>query len=199
MASGLDGVWFLIGSIMYHEPDMNASTPHRIRPGGSLRRTGTPHTLRLQVLMEQQKKAEIGERIRELREASRHTNRSIADELGVSERAVAKWMAGGGIAWDNVVSLAKLFDVEENYIWSGDPRAETPDVMGALSPTGLGELEKHVHDLVVAVAEVHERMDRALANQVEQLARLGEVRHAQEEMLSRLERIERSRGRTGNG
>jgi transcriptional regulator with XRE-family HTH domain len=146
--------------------------------------------------MEQQQKAQIGERIRELREASPHTNRSIADELDVSERAVAKWIAGGGITWDNVEAIAKLFDVEPHYIWSGTAdREETPDLMGALSTGGADRLD----ELERLMQEGIQRLDQGLANQTKLLSDLAQVRLAQEEMQLRLGRIERNQGDSRHG
>lgn len=63
--------------------------------------------------MDHQQKIEIGERIKALREASPHTNASIADHVGVGERSVANWMSGDtGIQWENAKKVAELFDVD---------------------------------------------------------------------------------------
>lgn len=77
------------------------------------------HSLRAQWLMEQRQKQEIGERIKELRENSAETNRSIADYCDVGERSVAAWVAGEGIAYENAQKVAELFKVDVDYIWRG--------------------------------------------------------------------------------
>lgn len=112
-------------------------------------------TLRLHALMEQQQKIEIGERIRALREASPHTNASIADHVGVGERAVANWMSGGtGIQWANAKKVAELFDVDVNWLWTGrehrpgptpdpftSPAADAADLYALLRDLRAGQLE----------------------------------------------------------
>lgn len=90
------------------------------------------HSLRVRWLMEKQQKAEIGERIRDLRDNSAETNRSIADYCDVGERTVAAWIAGDGIKYDNAKKVAELFEVDVDYIWRGKQKSETPDVLGAL-------------------------------------------------------------------
>lgn len=87
--------------------------------------------MRLRVLMEKQQRIEIGERLRALRESSPHTNRSIADEVGVGERAVANWISGStGMTYKNAAKVARLFDVDVVWLWSGQgeqiPGTEEP-------------------------------------------------------------------------
>lgn len=88
--------------------------------------------------MEQQQQIEIGQRIRELREASPHTNESIADYVGVGTRSVANWIAGTtGITYEHARKVAELFQVDVRWLWDGKERpAGTPDLMGALSERG---------------------------------------------------------------
>lgn len=98
----------------------------------SLRKPGNGTTVRLQQLMEQQQRIEIGQRIKELREASPQTNRSISEHVGVGERAVANWIAGKtGIEYDNAKRVAELFGVDVQWLWEGEKRP-APDVLGAL-------------------------------------------------------------------
>lgn len=99
-----------------------------------------PKTQRvLRHLMEKQQGLEIGERIRGLREDSEETNRSIADYVGVGERSVAAWVAGDGISYKNAKKVAELFDVSIDWLWRGREKGDTPDLMGALSPTVSAE------------------------------------------------------------
>ena len=87
------------------------------------------------VSMQEDQKRQIGERIRELRNNSRHTNDSIALAVDVSPRAVGKWIEGKGISRDSAEKVAELFEVEPDWLWSGKERGPTPDVLGALDPT----------------------------------------------------------------
>src|SRR6266516_3961110 len=89
------------------EPTMPNQTlkARTLRP---LRSRGSATTVRLHFLMEAQQRLAIGQRIKELRNLSPQTNRSIADYVGVGERAVANWIAGGGIAWENAKRVADL-------------------------------------------------------------------------------------------
>lgn len=134
----------------------------------TLPRSPTAHSLRLQVLMTQQHKAEIGQRIKELRENSPETNRSIAEYVGVGERSVAAWIAGGGITYDNAKKVAELFEVDADYIWRGRSRPETPDVIGVLN----GSEEPPV------LARMEAKLTRVEHRQDQLLAELGELRAA---------------------
>ena len=170
----------------------NVKPPTAKFPSRALRGTGTVHTVRLQALMEQQQKAEIGQRIRELREASPHTNRSIADEIGVSERAVTGWISGRGIGWDNVVAVAQLFDRDPHWLWSGQEKGKTPDLMAELSPNGsTGELRE-------AVEALHGKVDQILANQAALLEAVDRVLVAQESSQPTRKQAGRRRKATGS-
>lgn len=129
-------------------------------------------TLRLHHLMEEQQRLEIGERIKELRNASPQTNRSIADYVGVGERAVANWIAGGGIAWDNAKRVADLFAVDVQWLWSGREQGPAPD---PFSNPELARLSEAVAELGVELA----------ATKNELLAEIGKVRTAQAAPRSR--------------
>lgn len=109
-----------------------------------LRKPRSAPTLRLHQLMEEQQRIEIGRRIHKLREAGPQTNRSIADHVGVGERAVANWMSGTtGIEYDNCKKVAHLFEVDVQWLWSGVGKATaTPDLMGALGGGGRSQLAR---------------------------------------------------------
>ena len=148
-----------------------ASSPKMNYPSGSLKARGSATTVALRVLMDQAQKLEIGQRIRALREDSAETNRSIADYCGVSVEAVRNWIAGKGIAYDNGEKVAKLFEVEFNWLWrgQGEPRARpaTPDVLGTLTRSDselLRDVASQVGQLASQVAsteaEVRELLRR---------------------------------------
>jgi transcriptional regulator with XRE-family HTH domain len=113
---------------------------HRMK--ATFTKTRAAHSVRLHLLMEQQQKMEIGSRIKELRDNSPETNRSIAEYVGVGERSVAAWLAGGGISYDNAKKVAELFEVDVDYIWRGREKGPTPDLLGSLSsPSGATDLD----------------------------------------------------------
>lgn len=118
--------------------------------------------------MDHQQKIEIGERIKALREASPHTNASIADHVGVGERSVANWMSGDtGIQWENAKKVAELFDVDVNWLWTGrehnpgptpDPFATAQDANRPVTRAELDAYEKraeaHRSEILSKLAEL---------------------------------------------
>lgn len=158
---------------------MPASSRKRSYPLPSLRTRGSIHTVRLQALMDAAQKAEIGERIRDLRNASRETgnretNRSIADYCGVSVEAVRNWIAGKGITYDNATKVAELFQVDRDWLWRGREKGETPDLMGALSAGSESELGRQIAELQSETTELR--------------SELSEVRSDLQDVLSLLRR-----------
>jgi transcriptional regulator with XRE-family HTH domain len=84
--------------------------------------------------MEEQQRVEIGQRIRELRETSPHTNESIAEHVGVGVRSVANWISGTtGITYANAKKVAELFEVDVRWLWDGKERPDDTDFLGKLS------------------------------------------------------------------
>lgn len=145
--------------------NLNASMAQK-RKNASLSKSGSRTTLRLRALMEHQQKIEIGERIRTLREASPHTNASIAEHVGVGERAVANWMSGGtGIQWENAKKVAELFDVDVNWLWTGQEHrpGPTPD---PFSPKQIAnddlaqQIELQLREILAGQLELSARVSR---------------------------------------
>ena len=136
----------------------------------SLSATRSATTLRLKFLMDEQQRIEIGARLKDLRANSPHTNRSVGDAVGVTERTVAEWAAGRqGMTYDNAKKVAELFDVDLDWLWRGD-KGETPDLMGTLSQNGsaadlkadvdrlLSELDAARLEVLEAISEVHDEL-----------------------------------------
>ena len=97
-------------------------------------------TLRLRWLVNEQQRLEIGARLRELRDNSPETNRSISDYVGVAERTVAGWASGKqGITYDHAQEVAKLFDVDLDWFWRGREKEEKPDLLDSLSQATRSE------------------------------------------------------------
>ena len=134
---------------------MNRRTMKENLSHASLSTPGSGTTLRLRWLMNERQKAEIGERLRGLRNNSPETNRSIGDAVHVSERTVAEWIAGRqGITYEHAQQVAELFSVSLDWFWRGKAKGATPDLLDRLSdPTGeLARLSAAVEELQREVA-----------------------------------------------
>jgi transcriptional regulator with XRE-family HTH domain len=140
-----------------------------------LRSEGSTTTLRLRALVEKQQRLEIGQRIRELREASPETNRSIADYVGVGERSVANWIAGQtGITYEHAKKVASLFNVDVRWLWDGQERPAVPDLMGTLNNgTELSELRGMVMESLQANSEQLAQLLATVASLETQVQGLG--------------------------
>lgn len=87
----------------------------------------TAHTLRLQMAMEAAHRADVGQRIKDLR--GHLPQPALAEKLGVSLRAVQKWEAGESAPqWDNLVRLSKLFNVTQNFLLYGEREQATGEL-----------------------------------------------------------------------
>lgn len=101
---------------------------------GSSRRARSVHSLALRIAEElgvqlteeeEARRKAVAERLRELR--GLHSQQWVANRIGVTSRAVQAWEAGGGIAPENIESLAALYKVDEDYILNGNDRRPSPD------------------------------------------------------------------------
>lgn len=86
---------------------------------------------------------ERGARIKELRKALHLTQPALADEVGVTLRALQEWEAGGGISWDNAKRLAATLGTETDYVFNGE-RGDTPQPFGEKSQ--LDRIEAQLAD-----------------------------------------------------
>lgn len=106
-----------------------------------------------------------GERIKALREDRHLTQPAVADEVGVTLRALQAWEASGALRWENAKKLARFFDVDEQWLWSGDrEKSGTPDLLGKVSQQGDQD----------GLADMRAQLDRIEQNQ-ENLAALIEA------------------------
>lgn len=95
------------------------------------------------------------ERIRELKERRPDlTWGRIASAIPVSERSTYDWRRTGAISHEHAIELARVFDVDPDWLWSGrDPDAPSPDLMGTLSrATQLDRIEAKLDQLQATVA-----------------------------------------------
>jgi transcriptional regulator with XRE-family HTH domain len=105
------------------------------------------------VALDSERKRQIGDRLKELREGSPYTQEAIADRLGITVRAYQKQEATGGVSYDNIEKLAELHGVEADWILKGD--TETPDLLGGSDEAII----QRIDDLAATV----ERLARSMA------------------------------------
>lgn len=161
----------------------------------SWRSPRTVRTLRLlltqaeeqQELMDAQRKIEIGQRIKELREASPYPQPVIARAVGVSLRAYQKWEAGGGISYDNAERLANFHGVEVDWILKGNTTdaANLEGVSPADQPNILEQLLREVLSRLDELAGPQGRLaaleEQARRTQADLELLLAEARRQSEE------------------
>lgn len=106
--------------------------------------------------LDEQRKKEIAERIKELREASRYTQPALADELGYKTvRGYQKAEAEGGMEFWRYEKLAKLHGVSVDYILRGNrPEDDLPQ---------LDRMEKRIDDLAAVVEDLARTMGELAA------------------------------------
>lgn len=60
---------------------------------------------------------ELNVKLVQLRDKSNLTQEELAEKLGVSRAAIAKWESGGGIpSIPNIIAISELFDVSIDYL-----------------------------------------------------------------------------------
>lgn len=120
-----------------------------------LTRTRHGFTLRAEQLMEEASRREMGSRIRGLRERSPYTQQAMADKVGVGLRMWQRIEERGITDWSRVQEIAEIHDVDPHWIWDGDERYETPDVMGRLDGSSgqLARMEGKLDQLLDLVEQ----------------------------------------------
>jgi transcriptional regulator with XRE-family HTH domain len=113
---------------------------------------------------------ERGQRIKELRESRHLTQEATAEALGVTLRGYQEWEAGGGIKWDNVKKVARLYKVDAEFVMNG-PKPETPDLLGAKAGQ-LDRVEMKLDDALNRIAAMSVQL-AALSRAVEDRKRRG--------------------------
>lgn len=108
---------------------------------------------------------ERGRRIAHLRTERHLTQQAVVDRLEaaaeeagwtpkkaghrvVTLRGYQGWEEKGGILWDNAKLLAAVYEVDADWLWSGDAKSVTPDVVDALSGgTQMDRMERLLLDV----------------------------------------------------
>lgn len=168
---------------------------------GTSRGTRTASTLRLhllhaleqQELMDDQRKREIGARIRELRVDSPYTQQAVADRVGVTLRALQKWEQGRGITYENVERVANVFDVDVDYVLKGVAKP-APNLIGGMNPepNRLNVIEQLLREILSrldVLEQLREKLDH-----LDEDARKTWVELAAHDMevMSRLDAVEKT-------
>jgi transcriptional regulator with XRE-family HTH domain len=61
------------------------------------------------------------------------TWRHIADYVGVDTRSAQAWPKTGGISAKNAAKLAEVLNVSYEFLWSGEEKGPTPDILAGVS------------------------------------------------------------------
>lgn len=100
---------------------------------------------------------ELASRIRGLMRDHKITGEKLAEKLGVTPAAVARWRKKGTITRPHIVALARLFNVSIDWLMTGQVQwGETPqrrawiEQIEALSPQQLRRLQAISDALIVA-------------------------------------------------
>jgi transcriptional regulator with XRE-family HTH domain len=102
---------------------------------------------------DRERQEEIGARIKELR--GRIPQPVVADAVGVTLRAYQAWEAGdSGIAWPNLVKLAKYFKVSADYLEYGESGRQGPSTQLDRIEAALAELEDKLDVLLERTAQM---------------------------------------------
>lgn len=72
-------------------------------------------------------KSNIARNLTTLRQLNKYSQEDVAEQIGVSRQAVAKWESGQGKPEiDNIVKLTEIYDVSADYILFGTEKVSVP-------------------------------------------------------------------------
>ena len=95
-----------------------------------------PHTLAAfqDAMKDAERRSEISERIKALRERRGLTQPQVAERVGVQNRTYQNWEAGGGTSGDNYERLAEVLGVSYDYLVIGESATPPPaDILARLA------------------------------------------------------------------
>jgi hypothetical protein len=117
-----------------------------------------PRTVRLRMAQDTNR----AERIRQLKaDRPDMTWGYIADHVGVRERSAIEWQRTGGLTSGNAEKLAELFGVSYDYLWFGEERGATPDLLAGVSK--LEQVENVRGEFRSRVREINRKLDLIMA------------------------------------
>ena len=104
------------------------------------------------------------DRIKELREEYKITQKQLSEILGVTRTAVSKWEAGeNGPNSEILVKLADYFNVSTDYLLG---LTETKNAPVKLDKDERSEVDKLVWDVISKLTDEQKQLVLALANQL---------------------------------
>jgi transcriptional regulator with XRE-family HTH domain len=138
------------------------------------------------------------ERIRQLKTAHPELTWSyIAGKIGVRERSAVAWQKTGGISAKNAEKLAEVFGVSVDFLWFGQEKGPTPDLLAGVA--GLEHVEAvrdefrgKVDQIVEQLTEMEidlESQNANLARQTDLLERIQAAIRQQTELLADLTEV----------
>lgn len=169
---------------------MKSTIPQQIRRNASATNRRSKATFRLQMAMEEERRHEIAERLRYLRQSRGLKRKHIADALDVSLRAVDGYLGGEhGIDLDKLDKLADIMRTTPNFILNGGPDAgpSAPDLMGNLNSDNI-QLVDLANELAQVKAAVSQLASDVLAELEELDARLQSLQSERDVPTSQRQR-----------
>lgn len=102
----------------------------------------------------------------------------------MTERSATDWQTKGGISYENAKRLAKLFEVDVDYVWRGTEN-ETPDPFAGAE----GSLEERLADLADQLASDREDREASISEVKALLQTQNENLAAQTKILDELKTL----------
>lgn len=132
-------------------------------------------TFALQMLRDQQRRLELAERMKSLREESPYTQQAIADQIGLQLRSYQKAEQTGGISYDRLQKLAALHGVDFDWLLKGESRGATPDLLGSDSQNGIAGRLERIEVALNALLDFARRVDPEGAAEALETAQMAEA------------------------
>jgi transcriptional regulator with XRE-family HTH domain len=154
--------------VLYSERPMTVKATEEKFVNGAAKAPRTARTLRLEHLMDEAQRLQIAERIKDLRERSPYTQPNLAEKLGITLRAYQKMEANGTTKWERCEELGEIHGVDPRWIWEGEERPATPDLMGRLSSGPEAQLDRIERMLEVVLGALEELVAEGTESLLEQ-------------------------------
>ena len=129
-------------------------------------RTRHGFTLSAEQLMEEAARREMGARIRDLRERSPYKQAHMAEQLNVGLRMYQRIEQRGTTEWERVQQIAEIHGVDPHWIWDGEEKPETPDLIAQMNGSSqLDRIEAAIQRLEETQAVFLSHIEAAAASQ----------------------------------
>lgn len=111
-------------------------------------------------------RAEIGKRLKLIRKQKRITQAELGEKLGIQFQHVSKYERGETVpTWENLIKLAQFFDVNINWLLTGNgkmflsPLPYSMETGGALSLVHDGDSDSQLEEIIEALRNDSELKD----------------------------------------